>query len=283
MSYRLLMAVDVQDYRSRSGAVQRKVQADLRKIVTAAAEHAGVRPDLWSWQAGGDGAFIVLSREVSPETLVDRFVRDLNAELRQHNRTASEAARLRVRVAVHHGPAKAADNGYSGAGPVIVMGLCNGGPLRAALAAAGADLGVIVSEVVFRGTVEAQETSLEPGDLRRVRLPELRRDQDAWIWLPGYPDLPALPFADGIAGPPAADPNGANDPNEGPGNRGEPRDQDRKPPSPPQPDAPPGAVPDSPPRDVTITTRSSFAGATIIAPGGTIIGGDQTNKEAGGE
>ncbi|WP_067792233.1 hypothetical protein [Actinomadura formosensis] len=206
MSYRTVMAVDLQGYGSRPQNVQAVLQANLVECLRDAAGNAGLDAAGWEDRGGGGGRLMVLPHDVRAEVLVGRFVRELNAELRGRNRVASAEARTRMRLAIHHGPAAPAAGGYSGSAPVVVRGLCGADPLRAALDAAGTDLGVIVSAFVFRGSVEAGMTSLDPADLRRVRVPGLAEEGDGWVWFPGGPDPHALDFPDGLAGRPPAGP-----------------------------------------------------------------------------
>ncbi|TDC82166.1 hypothetical protein [Actinomadura sp. 7K507] len=239
MSYRTVMSVDLQGYGSASQNVQRVLQENLVECLREAAVNAGLDSGLWADQGSGDGKLMVLPFGVSVEVLVGRFVRELNAELRGRNRVSSREARTRMRLAIHHGPAAEASNGYSGSAPVVVTRLCGAEPLRKALEEAGTDLGVIVSAFVFRGSIEAGMTSLDAETLRRVRLPDLGNDADAWIWLPGGPDPHTLDSAE------------------------EPVD-------PPSPSGPPEEPAETPPWD-------GFRGTTIYAPRGTVIGRDQNN------
>ncbi|TDC67147.1 hypothetical protein E1200_15495, partial [Actinomadura sp. GC306] len=192
MSYRTVMAVALQGYEAAPQNVQAVLQETLVECLRAAARNADLDAEHWDGQSSGSGRLVVLPPGVSAEVLVGRFVRELNAELRGRNRLLSRDARTRMRLAIHHGPAAAGANGHTGTGPVVVARLCDADPLRGALDEAGTDLAVIVSAFVFRGSIESGMTSLDAGDLRRVRVPELGEDGDAWFWLPGGPDPNAL-------------------------------------------------------------------------------------------
>ncbi|XRQ12197.1 hypothetical protein ACN3XK_15265 [Actinomadura welshii] len=256
MSYRTVMAVDLQGYGSAKQNVQGLLQENLVGCLREAAGNAGLDSGRWADQSSGDGKLMVLPHDVSAEVLVGRFVRELNAALRGRNRVASREARARLRLAIHHGPASEGPNGYTGTAPVVVTRLCNADPLRTALDAAGTDLGVIVSAFVFRGSIESGMTSLDPQDLRRVRLPSLGHDGDAWIWFPGGPD----PHTLDLPGEPAGEEAGKTA-EEGAGE-------------------PPGEPPSGPDRARPESGDSpwgAFSGATIHAAGGTVVGRDQHN------
>jgi hypothetical protein len=202
VSYGAFVAADLQGYSDKPEAFQTVAQAGLQKVLGCAAERAGLTWDPVDHQPSGDGLLVVMAPDPPRRLLAETFVREVNAELHDHNRLCAEQARLRVRLALHHGPVEPAALGYSGDGPVTTVRLCNGGPLRSALETSGRHLGVIVSETVYVDTFEARKTSMEPTELREVRLPELRRRARAWLWIPGCPDLHGLDFDDGMPGSP---------------------------------------------------------------------------------
>ncbi|TYK52524.1 hypothetical protein [Actinomadura decatromicini] len=242
MSYRTVMAADLKGYESAPQNAQGLLQRNLAGCLRDAAGRAGLDPERWGEAGRGDGMLMVLPPDVAVEGLAGRFVRELNAELRARNRLVSAAARVRMLLAIHHGPVAEAAIGYTGTAPVVVKRLCEADSLRDALDAAGADLGVIVSAFVYRSSVEAGMTSLDPADLRHVRLPGLGDDGDGWIWFPGGPDPHTVDFPDGLADGPAPEP---------------------------EPQAPPGGPsrPDSPFQD--------------YSRGNTYIGRDQNNYYGG--
>ncbi|MFC4048528.1 hypothetical protein ACFOY4_02430 [Actinomadura syzygii] len=200
MSYRTVMAADLKGYGSAPQNAQDVLQQNLAGCLRDAAGRAGLDPQRWGEAGRGDGMLMVLPPDVAVESLAGRFVRELNAALRARNRLVSAAARVRMLLAIHHGPVAEAAIGYSGTAPVVVTRLCGADSLRDALDAAGADLGVVMSAFVYRSSVEAGMTSLDPADLRHVRLPDLGADGDGWIWFPGGPDPHTVDFPDGLAG-----------------------------------------------------------------------------------
>lgn len=181
---RLLMAVDVKGYGSRTARRQREAQEALLSVLADSAERTGLDRALWERQGAGDGELAVLPRQVPEPRVVDDFTRHLHAALRRYNRGRSGDDRLRLRMAVHHGPAIPAANGYGGAGPVRVARLCDSRLLKAALDASAADLVVALSDQVFRDVVKEELTSLEPTDFRAVRIVEKETDETAWFWVP---------------------------------------------------------------------------------------------------
>ncbi|GAA4232706.1 hypothetical protein GCM10022254_33320 [Actinomadura meridiana] len=260
MSYRTVMAVDLQGYGSTPQNVQHVLQANLVDCLREAATNARLDADRWEDQGSGDGKLMVLPHGVAVEALAGRFVRDLNGALRARNRLASVEARTRMRLAIHHGPVAEAPNGYTGSAPVVVTRLVNADPLRRALHAAGTDLAVIVSAFVFRGSIEAGMTSLDPTELRHVHVPGLGADSDAWFWLPNGPDPRTLDLGDD----PSADTEAGGDAG------GDAAGDD-------------GPAPEPPPSSGGNGGAYGANGVHINAPGGTVILRDQNNTHYYGD
>jgi len=129
---------------------------------------------------------------------VDDFVRKLAAALQHHNRALLPERRLRLRLAIHHGSAAPASNGFFGQGVVVVNRLVDSPVLRAALAASDADLAVILSRQVYTDTVVQGYTSFDPADFRKIRVRNKEFSEDAWIWV-SRGDVHALDLSDNPA------------------------------------------------------------------------------------
>lgn len=188
---RLLLAVDAQGYGASAELFQQEIQRGMKKVLDGAAAASGLRRETWMRQESGDGELSVLPLGEPEKVLVDRFVRELNAELNEHNRVLAAKARVRMRVAVHFGPAGAGALGFTGAGPVVVKRLCDCAAARAALDQTDATLVVALSRTIYEDTVAGLLVSLDPAKLRRVRVKEKEFEDDAWLWLPGR-DVHAL-------------------------------------------------------------------------------------------
>ncbi|EWC62547.1 hypothetical protein UO65_2137 [Actinokineospora spheciospongiae] len=119
-----------------------------------------------------------------PEAVVvDRFVRELGAGLDRHNGQRVEAAKLRLRVAIHFGPVVPAENGYAGPAPVEVHRLLESAALKAALEDnPGADLALVLSDVVYRDTVHEGHTTLRPDEFESVAVELKEFSGTAWLW-----------------------------------------------------------------------------------------------------
>lgn len=217
---RLLIAVDARGYGAAPGGQHRFIQEGMLAVLDEAARRSGLNRDEWDRQVGGDGELAVLPAGVDEPSVVEVFPRALYDALRRYNRYLKEDRRLRLRLAVHFGPAAPGPLGYVQEGPVTVSRLCDAKPLKDALAASGAYLVVIFSRVIYEHPICSEDTLLDLEKLRKVRvvMPAKKFDQDAWIWIPGDDAPPPAtddPPADGVASPPGTPPDTGTGPFDG--------------------------------------------------------------------
>lgn len=184
--------MDAKGYGRADDQQQGAIQIGLLAVADAAAEHAGLDRSAWDRQGSGDGELAVLPLTEAEPRVVDDFVRELAAALTEHNYDLHPQSRLRLRVAIHHGVAIPASNGYGGQGVVVVSRLVDSKPIRAALAVQDqANLAVILSKQVYIDTIVQRHTSLAHQEFRRVQVANKEFTEEAWLRLPGH-DVHAL-------------------------------------------------------------------------------------------
>jgi len=188
---RLMVSTDAAGYGRSGDARQAAIQKDLLVVLDWAAGRAGLARSGWDRQAAGDGELALLPESESEPRVVDDFVRALCWALTAYNDGRQPPARLRLRMAINHGVAMPASNGFSGQGVVATSRLVDCGPLHAALQTSDADLALILSERVFNDTVAQRHTSLRPRDFRRVPVRHKEFTDHAWVHVPGC-DVHAL-------------------------------------------------------------------------------------------
>ncbi|HEU5030829.1 MAG TPA: hypothetical protein VFV01_38350 [Spirillospora sp.] len=149
------------------------------------AEGAGVRLDDCYHEDRGDGVMVVLPAEVGTERLLTTVVDRLRAEVRHHNRAASESAQMRLRVAVNVGEAVADGHGVVGAELTHAFRLLDAAPLKEAVAAAETAIAVIVSRRVYEDVVRHGRGLVDPGDYYPVEVEVKETEGGAWIMVPG--------------------------------------------------------------------------------------------------
>ncbi|TDQ04762.1 hypothetical protein [Labedaea rhizosphaerae] len=203
------MAVDARGYSRGSDQDQRELQRVLVASCDHAARAAGLDRATWAKQPAGDGEFAVLPVDEREDLVVDRYVRELSAELSRYNGRVAPDARLRLRLAVHFGRLAEAANGYAGPAPIVVGRMLDSAVLRQALIDSDADLAVLFSDQVYQDFIATLSTTVRPAHLRRVVVREKGFEADAWLWVPGHEagdPMPESATASSPAAAPAGDP-----------------------------------------------------------------------------
>ncbi|MER5322921.1 hypothetical protein [Streptosporangium roseum] len=182
---RLLIKTDIVSYGTRDDRDQRAAQRNFIHLLDEAAENAGLNRKKWFTQSSGDGEFAILPGREPEQRVVDDFVRQLDSALGHHNAGVLPSTRIRLRVAIHVGVISPADNGIAGAAAVAVGRMVDCGPLREAIAAAEpADLALIVSDEIYRGTIAGRLTTWRDDDFHEVTVQVKELTTRAWIHVP---------------------------------------------------------------------------------------------------
>ncbi|MFG1639596.1 hypothetical protein ACGFMK_04870 [Amycolatopsis sp. NPDC049252] len=197
--------MDVQGYGSRDDQQHAAIQSGLLSVADTAAARCGLDRSVWHRQGAGDGELAILPGAVPEPAVTDDYVRELVAGLADHNHDLAPEARMRIRIAIHHGVAMPGANGWTGQGVVGVSRLVDSAPLRAALNAfPEADLAVVVSRQIYTDVVAQRHTSLKPAEFREVVVQQKEYTDVAWVRVPGYDVHGATLAADPPERPPAA-------------------------------------------------------------------------------
>ncbi|WUI02445.1 hypothetical protein OHR68_11785 [Spirillospora sp. NBC_00431] len=195
LSYRLLLAVDIQGYSKRDTREQLLAQRDLCAALDRAACGAGLDRGHWDKQVGGDGELATLPDGTDPATVAGEFVIGLAEALRDINHEAggnggntgggdtgggdtgdsggggTGARRLRVRLSLHHGTLTAGPFGPAGDAPIVVQRLLDAAPLRRLLIDdAGRDLAYVVSDSLYEDVVRTGFCALPPEAFQAIRV-----------------------------------------------------------------------------------------------------------------
>ncbi|MEV6872835.1 hypothetical protein [Amycolatopsis sp. NPDC051128] len=196
--------MDVQGYGGRDDRQHASIQSGLLAVADTAAARSGLDRTTWHRQGAGDGELAILPAGVPEPAVTDDYVRELVAALADHNHDLAADARMRVRIAIHHGVAMPGANGWTGQGVVGVSRLVDSAPLRGALHTfPDADLAVLVSRQIYTDVVAQRHTSLKPAEFREVVVRQKEFTDVAWLRVPGYDVHGAPPAADPPDRPPA--------------------------------------------------------------------------------
>ncbi|MGH3241802.1 MAG: hypothetical protein ACRDNL_15625 [Spirillospora sp.] len=184
LSYRLLLAVDIQGYSKRDTREQLLAQRDLCTALDRAAHGAGLDRDHWGKQVGGDGELATLPDGTDPAAVAGEFVIGLAEALRDINEggidqggidqgegEAAGGRRLRVRLSLHHGTLTAGPFGPAGDAPIVVQRLLDAAPLRRLLIDdADRDLAYVVSDSLFEDVVRTGFCALPPEAFQAIKV-----------------------------------------------------------------------------------------------------------------
>ncbi|MET0236708.1 MAG: hypothetical protein ABW224_18810 [Kibdelosporangium sp.] len=187
--HRAIVAVDVASFTdpARSLTHLRAVQEGLYEMLRTSFDESGIPWKTCYVEDRGDGAMILVSPEFPKLWLADQWQSRLLAALREHNANHSDPARVQLRVALHHGEVYANNEGVISQAVNHAFRILDAKPAKAALAAAGAMLALVVSDEFYREVV-SQEPAADPDSYRRIAVSVKETETIAWLRLSGgYP------------------------------------------------------------------------------------------------
>jgi hypothetical protein len=183
---RLCVAADVVAYSGRTPAAAERVQHDLVEVLAEARAAAGIAAGAVDPQPQGDGQFTVLPVGLDEADVIPRLLRGLSRALSARN-AAEPADRIRLRVALHRGLVKEADNGWVGRAAVAVHRILDSPPLRSMLTEnPQADWVLGVPDALFADVLSTGDDP-PPKAFRpaTVDLPAKGFLEQVWLYVPG--------------------------------------------------------------------------------------------------
>lgn len=172
LSYRLVIALDIEQYSKRNASEQLQVQEELRTVLDSAAARTGLDRQQWHQQVCGDGELCVLPEKMDVLRVVGCYMQELGAALRRMNEHRAGSQRpLRLRVAVHHGTLTSGPFDPAGDAPIVVSRLLDAAPLRRRLAEnRDVDLALVVSDPIYQDVIRTDFSSLNADEFRAIRV-----------------------------------------------------------------------------------------------------------------
>lgn len=191
----VLFAVDVAGFTShqRDDEIQLYMRKALYNVLAQAFEASQLSWDNCFHEDRGDGALIIVPSGMRSAIVVDPLLDLLRAELRRHNRLTTEAARIRLRVAVHSGPVTRDDHGVAGASVLHVFRLLDAPVLRRALASSEEDLALIVSDHFYDTVIRRTPSLIDPGTFHPAKVAIKETRARGWLHIPQSPQHPPRP------------------------------------------------------------------------------------------
>jgi hypothetical protein len=182
--YRALFAVDVESSGGRdnhSSVVIREVLFDALRNAFAA---SSIDLDVCTTEDTGDGMTVLVPPEFPKPRLVFPLLEQLEALLRRHNRGASAATRIRVRVALHAGDVRIDKFGVATGRPKVLLArLLDSAPVKSALARAPESTAVmlIVSDLFYEDVVRQGNLGVYAERFVPVAVRVKETEERAWL------------------------------------------------------------------------------------------------------
>ena len=185
--HRLIVMVDMENYSSGDNPRQVIAQRSIAELLDSAGERARLNRKRWLRQSQGDGELAILPRDADEPAIVRDYIQALDVELGAYNRDRVADARIRLRVAMHHGLVHLGDGGFAGGAVVVTARLLDATELRRVLSAVpGANLALIVSGQLYEDVISQNYPGIRPDTFHRVDVEVKSYRAPGWIHVPGH-------------------------------------------------------------------------------------------------
>ncbi|MEV0667408.1 hypothetical protein ACIBI3_37735 [Actinomadura luteofluorescens] len=173
--------MDIIGFGRRDSATQSYLRAALYGCMTGAFIEIGL--PLSSCHIGdrGDGILVVAGIDISPELLLRPLATELHARIQQHNAMSIPAAEIRMRTAVNGGYVQMDTHGVSGKAVVHLYRMLDAPPYKSAMEDSGADLGLIISDHLYREVVQGP-CRLKPLPFSELLIEVKETVATSWLW-----------------------------------------------------------------------------------------------------
>jgi hypothetical protein len=188
----VIFAVDIAGFTDakRDDEIQLAVREALYAVLAGAFDGTGLCWEDCLHEDRGDGILVIIPATMPSATVVDPLLDHIRAGLRRHNRMASDAARISLRVAVHIGEVYRDRHGLAGTAVNQLFRLLDAPALRLALADTGAEVALMVSDYFFDSVIRHGPGSIDPATFRPANVAVKQTRTRGWIHVPGF--LPVL-------------------------------------------------------------------------------------------
>ncbi|MFA1551474.1 hypothetical protein [Actinomadura chokoriensis] len=182
--YTTIIATDIVGYarQARTEDLQSVLRARAYQQLAAAFAMTQIPWDQCQTEDRGDGALIIVPATVDCDYCLDPLVHHLAVALRRYNRHASEATRLRLRLAIHFGHVQRDSRGVSGHAATHLFRLIEASAFKRALRNVGTDLGVLISDQLHNEAIQ-RGGMFNPSAYQPIRVSIKETRCTAWLWL----------------------------------------------------------------------------------------------------
>lgn len=185
--FRTIFVCDIVGFGERAGRdrVQEHLHLGLYRTLRAAFGASGIRFDDCYHEDRGDGVMAVLPAEADAALLVFPLVDHLRAEVRRANELASDAAAMRLRVALHCGRMGSDAEGLVGTTVNHVFRLLDAPGFKQAMKESTAAVGVLASAEFHAAVIRDGRGAIDPERFRPIDVHVKETRTTAWIHVPG--------------------------------------------------------------------------------------------------
>jgi hypothetical protein len=182
-----VFAVDIAGFTEsyRDDDIRLYLHEELYEFLERAFDASGIPWARCFHEDRGDGALIVVPPDVASKGIIDPLPERLRSLIRRHNHVSCQAAGIQLRAAAHIGPVEHDGHGFVGTDINLLFRMLDARPLRAALEGSRAELGLIVSDYVYRNVVCRYPSLVSPDAFRPARFQVKYTRARAWTYLPG--------------------------------------------------------------------------------------------------
>jgi hypothetical protein len=182
-----LFAVDIVGFGEpcRDDDVRLYVHRSLYDVLEAAFDGSGVPWAACVHEDRGDGALVVVPPAISIAGLLHPIPDKLLVLLRRHNRVSCDAARIRLRVAVHVGPVHHDGHGFVGHDVNYLYRMLDAPALRRMVKEPGAEIAYITSRYVYENVVTSRPSLVSPDAFKPVTVRVKETRARAWAYTLG--------------------------------------------------------------------------------------------------
>ncbi|GAB3872156.1 hypothetical protein GCM10029964_010050 [Kibdelosporangium lantanae] len=168
----------------RTDQHQLAMRRGLNEALETAFGKIGVRWNSCHHEDRGDGAVVVLPPGFPRVKIFELLPNLLLVALIRHNALHVEAARIRLRMAVHSGEVATDANGLVGTAVNDTFRILDSSQAKTDLRESAGVLGIIVSETIFHDVIEG-DPAVEPGTFKQVAVAVKHTRTTAWMRIYG--------------------------------------------------------------------------------------------------
>lgn len=183
--HRNMFALDIEAFGTRHDPhLQIHLRNALYQITEEACAYAGFAWKDCYHEDRGDGLYAIAPADVSVEDLFDPLAHRLYAGVRQHNKMASEPARMRVRMAVQAGYVYFDNHGVTGSDLIHLFRLLDAPAFKNELASQALDFALLTSHRLFCDVLRYVSGIFDPISFQHLAIQSKETLTVGWLWLP---------------------------------------------------------------------------------------------------